>query len=286
MSNLLETIENDYENLIEIEYVFTLDNNGIVSLEFKKENLPHLIGLHKLKGSVNEIRRMEDINDKGITPANIFQHLRNNNVDYNALKGCSHWDDHIKNRMENFSYENIHSILRQSTMFNFIYDPQKTKNDKAKYVLIDKKNGLFLQFYIGYDNGKDEYFPNSFVANNKKDHNLDRAPLRIVKTEIYRKNGSEMVNIETIEHKKIRDIKDRLDLNLTNYNRINDEMYKLAMRDEPYINVLNEVNTLSSKVKFDYSELINYVSPDVLLDNKSNQKLKHFLVNSKVIKKI
>lgn len=204
MDNLLEYIENDYSKFCDTEYIFYLHNKNIVNLRFEIENLPHLIGLHKLKEDYSEIRQMVDKNDVYITPANIFRILQEKNIDYNTIKKCLSWNTRLQNRMENFTYNKIDSILRKTTIFSFIYEEGKTKNKKAKYVLIDKPSHLFLQLYIGYDSKTKRYFPNSFVADYKKDSNLGRDTLKIIKTEVYKINCFGTYKIETIEHEKIR----------------------------------------------------------------------------------
>ncbi|MBC2414973.1 hypothetical protein HGI34_21560 [Clostridium saccharobutylicum] len=260
-----------------------MKNNITINLKFKKENLPHLIGLHKLSECYSEIRQMEDKNDHTITPKNIFEILRAHNIDYDNLKSSSGWTTHLQNRMENFTYKKLDSILRKATMFGFIYEEGKTKNTKAKYVLIDKIQELFLQFYIGYDEKTKEYFPNSYVPNNEKDPNLSRDTLKIIRTEIYNETPSERVKIETIEHEKIRELTQLIKENLTSYNNKNNQMYNLIKEDKPNEDMLKEINSLIAEIIKSYKELAEYVNIDIFLNNKSNGKLKRFLESARII---
>lgn len=283
MDNLLETIKNDYEKLCNKEYVFYLDTRESVMLMFKKENLPHLIGLHKLKQYYPEIRQMVDKNDYRVTAKNIFKIFEKKNINYTDIKGSLGWNTHLQDRMEKFTYEKIDSILRQTTMFEYIYEKGKTKNTKAKYVLIDKVDKLFLQLYIGYDEEKRIYFPNSYVPNKIKDSNLSRDTFKLIKTEIYIVDSSKKIKIETIEHKKIRDITELLRKYLKLYNSKNNELYNLLKTDKSNENILKEVNKLARDIIKWYKELIKFVEKDIFLNKKSNKKLKNFLQSAKQI---
>lgn len=283
MDNLLDIIEADYDKFYGNEYIFYLHNNITINLKLKKENLPHLIGLHKLSECYSKIRQMEDKNDYTITPKNIFGILRDHNIDYDNLKSSSGWTIHLQNRMENFTYKKLDSILRKATMFGFIYKEGKTKNTKAKYVLIDKIEELFLQFYIGYDEETKEYFPNSYVPNKEKDPNLSRDTLKIIRTEIYNETTSERVKIETIEHEKIRKLTQSIKENLKLYNNKNTQMYNLIKEDKPNEDILKEIKSLITEIITSYNELTEYVDMDIFLSNQSNGKLKRFLQSAKVI---
>lgn len=283
MDNLLDIIEVDYDKFYGNEYIFYLHNNITINLKLKKENLPHLIGLHKLSECYSEIRQMEDRNDHTITPKNIFEILIDNNIDYDNLKNSSGWSIHLQNRMENFTYKKLDSILRKATMFEFIYKECKTKNTKAKYVLIDKIEELFLQFYIGYDEETKEYFPNSYVPNKEKDPNLSRDTLKIIRTEIYNETPSGRVKIETIEHEKIRKLTQSIKENLKLYNNKNTQMYNLIKEDKPNEDILKEIKSLITEIITSYNELTKYVDMDIFLNNQSNGKLKRFLQLAKVI---
>lgn len=283
MDNLLDIIEADYDKFYGNEYIFYLHNNITINLKLKKENLPHLIGLHKLSECYSEIRQMEDKNDYTITPKNIFEILRDRNIDYDNLKSSSGWTIHLQNRMENFTYKKLDSILRKATMFGFIYKEGKTKNTKAKYVLINKIEKLFLQFYIGYNEGTKEYFPNSYVPNIKKDPNLSRDILKIIRTDIYNETPSGRVKIETIEHEKIRELTQSIKENLTSYNNKNNQMYNLIKEDKPNEDMLKEINRLIAEIIKSYNELTKYIDVDIFLNNKSNGKLKRFLQSSRII---
>lgn len=268
MEDLLCCIQRDYSNFCDKEYVFYLENSININLKCKKENLPHLIGLHKLKSDYSVIRQMVDKNDYSITPKNIFDILNEKNITYNDFAQCASWTTHLKDRMENFTYENVDSILRKTGMFTFIYDPKKTKNSKAKYVLMDKKSNLFVHLYIGYDEKAKHYYPNSYVADKEKDSNLSRDTIKIIKTEIYSLSKTGKVLIEVIEHAKIREIK----TSIKDYNKKNKELYKQIRNGNSNAdNLLNDINALVKEIVSKYNEL-NSCNDDDL-----NNKIKLFL---------
>lgn len=271
--DLIEQIKVDYSNFCDKEYVFYLEDKSSISLKCKMENLPHLIGLHKLKDDCDFIRQMVDKQNYIITPRNIFDVLKENNIGYNEFRKYESWTTHIKDRMENFTYEKINSILRKTTMFSYIFDKSKNKNNKAKYVLIDKKDSLFLQLYIGYDDKLKYYYPNSYVPNKDKDSNLDRKTLKIIKTEIFVLSTKGKIKLETIEHAKIREIKKMI----KEYDSKNYKLYKTIEKNNDYINILDEVNILAKEIIKKYNDFEECNDKDI------NYKLELFLKKDKLI---
>lgn len=267
MKNLIDEIQKDYSIFCDKEYIFYLENNLKVNLKCKIENLPHLIGVHKLKDDCNFIRQMLDRNDHTVTAKNIFEVLKENGIGYSEFQKYGSWTTHLERRMENFTYEKINAILRKTTMFSYIYDKSKTKNNKAKYVLIDKRDSLFLQLYIGYDEDLKCYYPNSYVPHERKDSNLGRKTLKISKTEIFKLSNKGKEIIEVIEHAKIREIKGMI----KDYNNKNSKFYKAIRNNEESITLLNEINSIAREIIEKYTDVIDCT------DNELNIKLEPFL---------
>lgn len=276
MENLIDEIQKDYSNFCDKEYIFYLDGNLKVNLKCKVENLPHLIGVHKLEKDCNFIRQMLDKNDHTVTAKNIFEVLKANGIGYNEFKNYESWTTHLQRRMENFTYEKIDAILRKTTMFSFIFDESKTKNNKAKYVLIDKKDSLFLQLYIGYDEELKCYYPNSYVPHEKKDSNLGRKTLKISKTEIFKLSNEGREIIEIIEHAKIRELNGMI----KEYNSKNNKLYKAIRKNEESLSLLNEINSIAKEIVKKYKYEIKYI------DNDLSAKLEPFLKSKTLIENV
>lgn len=267
MEDLIDEIQADYIHFCDKEYVFHLDNNMKINLRCKIENLPHLIGIHKLGNDCNFIRQMVDKNDYSITTKNIFYIFKENGIGYNEIRSYEGWTPHLQRRMEHFTYEKINAILRKTTMFSFIFDKEKTKNDKAKYVLIDKRGPLFLQLYIGYDDKKKYYYPNSYVPNNKKDSNLARDTLKVIRTEIFSLSENKREMIEVIEHAKIRE----LNTMIKEYNSQNNKLYRAIRENKNSLELLNTINSMAKDIVKKYKKEIKYI------DNDLSSKLEVFL---------
>lgn len=283
MDNLLEKIECDYKKICGTEYIFYLENGSVINLRFKIENLPHLIGIHKLSGDYVEIRQMTDKSDVHITPTNILSILKEKNINYESFKLASSWNEKLQLRMENLNFIVLDGLLRKTTIFNFLYDSPKTKNKKARYVLMDRPRELFVHLYLGIDKSENFYFPNSFVADQKKDANLSRSTTKIIKTEIYKLDIHGTNKVEIIEHEKIRSLTEELKKNVKLYSSKNHEVYSLARKEQEYMANLEEVNELSMQIKRDYQELIKFISAETFFNSKSNAKVKSFLEVANVL---
>ncbi|MGL5615351.1 MAG: hypothetical protein ACRDD2_03860 [Sarcina sp.] len=267
MKNLIDDIQKAYSEFCDKEYIFHLENDLKINLKCKVENLPHLIGIHKLKDDCKFIRQLLDKNDYNITTKNIFKVLNENEIGYKEFQKYNSWTIHLQMRMENFTYEKLDRILRKTTMFSFIFDKAKIKNSKARYVLIDKKDNLFLQLYIGYDKKFNYYYPNSYVADKNKDSNLARESLKIIKTEIFNLSTDGKKMIEIIEHAKIREIKEMIKI----YNNKNIKFYKAVKNNEESLKLLNEVNFMAREI------IKKYKSEITSIDEELSNKLEIFL---------
>lgn len=267
MKDLLDKVQEDYKNFCNKEYIFYLDNGININLKCKKENLPHLIGLHKLDKEYSVIRQMVDRNDYTVTPKNIFIKLKEFNISYDDFKKCDTWTKRLENRMENFTFEKLDSILKKTTMFTFIYDKKKTKNNKAKYVMVDKKGTLFVHLYIGYDKNLQYYYPNSFVASEEKDSNLSRKTIKVLKSEIYKLSIDGREKIEIIEHAKIREIRTLI----KTYNSNNSKLYKKINKNEEVGSLLKEINGLAIEIINKYDKL------EMCSDKDLNDSIDKFL---------
>lgn len=96
--------------------------------------------------------------------------------------------------------------LEKTTIFNFLYDSAKAKNKKARCVLVERPRELFVHLYLGIDEAEKFYFPNSFVADQKKDANLSRNTTKIIKIEIYKLDIGGRNKVETLVISRARTI--------------------------------------------------------------------------------
>lgn len=108
---MINRIQKDYDKLRKREYQFYFEDGQVISLRFKKVKLPHLIGLGKLKNDDELIMKMDL---KQFTAKGIFKKLSEHNRTYEVLKNYSSWTGHLTRRMENFTYENLHMLLKKT----------------------------------------------------------------------------------------------------------------------------------------------------------------------------
>lgn len=269
---MINRIQKDYDKLRKKEYQFYLEDGQVISLRFKKVNLPHLIGLGKLKNDDEWIMKMDL---KQVTAKEIFKKLSEHNRTYEVLKTYPSWTGHLTRRMENFTYENLHMLLKKSTVCEFIYDPDETDNDVAKFVFVDELANLYIHLFIGKDEIKGYYFPNSFIAEFSK-HRCCGKSIKIKITKVIIQGDGQT---EVIEHDKLkaklRSIKETMSkingLYTLISNKIRNKVDESTISQEK-----EELAQLLSSIRTDLDYVGNIIPLDELMRLKHNYKLAKF----------
>jgi len=257
---MLDRIVCDYNKLRKKEYRFILQDGTTISLKFKSCNLPHLIGLAKLKDDDTTIT---DFDEGRISAKRIIQALKNEDKTYLTLKSYPSWTGHLTRRMENFTFENLNMLIRQSAVINFIYDPNETKNDKAKFIFYTELEAIHLHLYIGEDENGNYYYPNSFNAEFKKDSRCGKAK-KIKVTKVLLLDGSHSYEIE---HDKIKSLIREVRVYGREYNRLMND-YK-GEKGDTYIRICE----IEDILKESYEAIDKYMPLEDFFRIKSNGKL-------------
>lgn len=138
-----------YNSLLRKSYSYALSDGNIFEFFFAPKNFCHLIGLHKLK----------DI----VLPQNkntLFNRILNGKITLNTIqksKFFSKVDSRIK------LFPEIKKLLFLDTAYEF----DKSKiicSLNAKYLFFDNKSGLGLYFAVGFDKGKNYFYPETFFT--------------------------------------------------------------------------------------------------------------------------
>lgn len=165
---MLNRIEEDYNKFRKKEYQFILEDGNVINLRFKKVNLPHLIGIGKLEEDDDTIKKFVN---KQVAAKDILKKLKDEGKTYDVISGYDSWSGHLTRRMSNFDFSNINLLIRQSVVVDFVYNASKTNNDKAKFIFYAETNQIHLHLFIGEDEIMKYYYPNSFTAEDEKNHN-------------------------------------------------------------------------------------------------------------------
>ena len=104
----------------------------------------------------------------------------------------------MKNRIREFTYENIIGLLRGITIFTFIFDPKRVISQKAKRVFIENRGDQYIHLYLGFDSKGKYFYPLSFIPSGEREVSLERNVLKIIKTVITHNQGQEDEFVETL----------------------------------------------------------------------------------------
>lgn len=161
---ILQQVLKNYENiLMPYEYELTFKNSlgqiGVIKIEFKKENLKHLLGIHKIPPYDNNQRYSGNL---------VFNQIKNNTLKYSNLLTQSKSEE-VTVRIIHFlelSYLFEENILKNIYLFDRTNFTGRT-NIKAKYILYLDKVCFSLNFGIALDMIKNYYYPETWFINER-----------------------------------------------------------------------------------------------------------------------
>lgn len=272
---MLNRIEEDYNKLRKKEFQFILEDGSLISLRFKKENLPHLIGIGKLEQDDETIRKFSNTK---IAAKDILKRLKSEGKTYEVLKEYHSWTGHLTRRMNHFKYSNINLLVRQSVVIDFVYNPSKTKNKKAKFIFYAETNQVHLHLFIGKDENKNYYYPNSFTAEFEKDHNAG-STRKVKISKIIIQNDSDIEEIDHNYYKNIiRNVRSKIKsvnkmiTNLNSAKRENNNQQQISKYED-------KLHELRLDIRKDFMEINKYIPLDDFLSLKHNKKIMDYCKN-------
>lgn len=135
MNALLEKY-NDYLRLVGCKAEYELENGTILKVEYKKENFPHLIGLHKLK-DIQLIQFWNDRSNRTVKLRDILKSIEKEKLTDSKVKASVFYKD-IEQRYESFSYDNLTTLNYTDAIINFNSVSIKSKL-KSDYLLFEER---------------------------------------------------------------------------------------------------------------------------------------------------
>ncbi len=161
MNVLLEKY-NDYLRLVGCKIEYELEDGTILTVEYKKENFPHLIGLHKLQ-DIQLIQFWTDRSNKSVKLKDILKSIEKEKLTDSKVNGSIFYKK-IEKRYENFSYENLTTLNYTDAIINF--NPTLVNSSmKSDYILFEEKPivGEYNHLGIALDpNSGNRYFETFF----------------------------------------------------------------------------------------------------------------------------
>ena len=136
MDILLEKY-NDYMRLENCRAQYKLVNEQYIEFYYQEENFAHLLGLHKLK-DIQLIQFWQDKNNKSVKLKEVIRRIKNSTFT-DEMVTSSVFFPKIKERYDNFSYDNLTTLNYTDVIINFNPTIIKSKI-KSDYLLFEKKN--------------------------------------------------------------------------------------------------------------------------------------------------
>ena len=148
MDILLEKY-NDYMRLKNCRVEYTFSNQTQLTVHYREENFPHLLGLHKLK-DLQLIQFWQDKNNKTVNLKGLLRHIKNSSFTDSSVKSSIFYPL-LKDRYESFSYENLTSLIYTDAIIHF--NPELIHSKlKSDYILFEKtSNSEFNHLAIAQD---------------------------------------------------------------------------------------------------------------------------------------
>lgn len=135
MNDLLKKY-NDYLRLVGCRAEYELENETVLTVEYKRENFPHLIGLHKLK-DIQMIQFWNDRSNRSVKLKDILKNIEKEKLTDSKVKSSVFYAD-IEQRYENFSYDNLTTLNYTDAIINFNAGFMKSKI-KSDYLLFEER---------------------------------------------------------------------------------------------------------------------------------------------------
>jgi len=166
----LKEIQQYYqENLMNRNFKFLLGNDKEINIRFFKENLIHLLGIHKL---APRERKKHFVGENG------YEQIQNQLITIEELKKL---DEHIPKDQRQLNkieyritcFNLIGTLMNQCKMVKFF--PERTKgncNLTSEFVLYDEQLGLKLHLGVKRQgDGQAIYIPETFIVLTARDRN-------------------------------------------------------------------------------------------------------------------
>lgn len=161
------------------KYIYELLNGDRLEVVFKKENFPHVIGLHKL----TDIIEFNRLNNKRIKGNKVYNMVKGKEIKEEIILNSPNYEK-IELRIDNFYRIN-------DLVFNrVIYDFDRTKIRtyiKADLVLYTVQNGMYIHLFLVKDKFA-KYVPMTFIVETSDRYIKGQKDFPITKLTIQEKN--------------------------------------------------------------------------------------------------
>ena len=194
MNSLLEKY-NEYKKLENNVLNYTLENGDVISVIFKIENFPHLIGLHKLK-DIYTVQHWIDKNNKIMNTKKILKLIEKEKLTDSDIKKSIHYSS-IEERYNSFDYNNIISTVYSNVIINFNGRIINSKLN-SEYIIFEKGKYGNKHICIGKDKIKGYFYFETYFFEKTDKYILGQKVLKINKISLCDDKGGVLIEDDFI----------------------------------------------------------------------------------------
>lgn len=134
--NVLLAKYNDFLRLDGCTIEYKLTNGFIIKATYRKENFPHLIGLHKLR-DIQIVQLWQSRSVKSVKLYDVLRYIKNERITDSNIQASVFYSE-IKERYENFTYDNLTTLNYTDAIVDF--DPTIINSKiKSDYILFEER---------------------------------------------------------------------------------------------------------------------------------------------------
>ena len=174
--NDLEQCIQTFENILDKDYILTLEDGTVLHIFFTAKHFKHLLGLHKL----TDIAAFHP--KRGLSAKAVYDYIKRGKITFDTIRKSAHYSK-IADRVACFPM--IESLFFKKVIVDF--NPALLKNCKlqAEFILYTEYRNGYLHLAIGHDI-KGQY-PESFFYEDSKCNLSGQHFVNVEKLEVIQK---------------------------------------------------------------------------------------------------
>lgn len=193
MGELLDKY-NDYMRLENCTAEYVLVDGTHIRFNYKEENFPHLIGLHKLR-DVQLVQFWQDKSNKSVKLKDVIKKIKNGSFTDAMVKG-SYFYPLIEARFKSFSYDNLTTLNYTDAIIDFDKTLINAKI-QSDYVLFEERPSKeYNHMGIAYDAKGDYRYVETFFHETSTKYITGQTIVKVKKFVLYDSDGRIIVEDE------------------------------------------------------------------------------------------
>lgn len=189
MNPLLEKYD-DYIRLVGCKVIYTLEDGTKIEFIYKRENFPHLLGLHKLQ-DLQLVQFWLDRTNYSVKLGTVMRRIEKETFT-DAMVRSSVFFSKIEDRYNNFTYDNLTTLNYTDAIVDFNPTIMNSKL-QSDYILFENRNGGYNHMGVAKDSAKGNRYVETFFHEQNGIYLTGQKIMKIKKYEFIDINGNTIV---------------------------------------------------------------------------------------------